>query len=221
MNEPLTPQSEMTETELGFRLETILAAHDFGDDGSHDIHHLRRVRNLALQIAAIEGAGDPLVLTAAAYLHDIVNLPKDHRERHLASQFASEAAGPMLHKAGLDADRIAQAQHAILTHSYSAGFRPETIEAKIIQDADRQEAIGAIGIARAFYVAGRMGSALFDPEDPLAERRALDDKRFALDHFAVKLFALPDLMQTRGGRALAEERVTFMRSFVDQLLREL
>lgn len=211
----------MTADDLGFRLETILATHDFGDDGSHDIHHLRRVRDLAIQIMQIEGEGDPLVLTAAAYLHDIVNLPKDHPERHKASRMAADMAGLILLQAGLDADRIAQAQHAILTHSYSAGFRPETIEAKIIQDADRQEAIGAIGIARAFYVAGRMGSALFDPEDPLAKNRPLDDKTFALDHFTVKLFALPDLMQSRGGRALAEERVTYMRSFVEQLLREI
>ena len=211
----------MDEVELGFRLETYLAGHDFGDDASHDIHHARRVKGLCREIAELEGAGDLLTLTAAAYLHDIVNLPKDHPERHLASRYAADAAAPILRAIGLDEARIAAASHAIVTHSFSAGFRPETLEARILQDADRQEALGAIGIARLFYVAGRMGSALFDPDDPLAARRALDDKRFALDHFAQKLFKLPEMMQTEGGRQLALHRVDHMKDFVAQLMREL
>lgn len=211
----------MNDVELGFRLETVLAGHDFGDDASHDIYHARRVRALCYQIADIEGAGDRLVLTAAAYLHDIVNLPKDHADRHLASSLAAKAASEILYEIGLDEARIAGVAHAIKTHSFSAGFRPETIEAKILQDADRQEALGAIGIARLFYVAGRMGSNLFDAEDPMALHRGLNDKRFALDHFAQKLFKLPASMQTAGGRQIAQGRAAYMQGFVNQLIQEL
>lgn len=217
----MVKRAQMTEDELGFRLETYLAGHDFGDDASHDIHHARRVRALCRNIAQIEGAGDMLVLTAAAYLHDIVNLSKDHPDRASASTLAAEAAAPILRDCGLDEERIRQAGDAIRSHSFSAGFRPETLEARILQDADRQEALGAIGIARLFYVAGRLSSSLFDADDPLARNRALNDRRYALDHFAVKLFKLPDLMQTEGGRQLAQERVAFMQNFVSELMSEL
>ncbi len=203
------------------RLEAVLSAHDDGSDGSHDVHHSRRVLRMAMRIARAEGGADAVTLACAAYLHDLVNLPKNHPDRSRASAMSADAARPILRDLGIDEARIEAACHAIETHSFSAGKKPQTLEARILQDADRIEALGAIGIARAFYIAGMLGSGLFDGGDPLAEHRPLDDKKFALDHFEVKLWSLATTMQTDAGRRLAQERTQYMRDFVAQLVGEL
>lgn len=202
-------------------LETAYLAADPGTDASHDINHAHRVMRTALDIARSEGGADEVVIIAAAYLHDLVNLPKNHPDRASASARSAEAAGPILAKLGLTPEQIAAAQHAILTHSFSANIAPQTLEAKAIQDADRFEALGAIGIARVFAIAGQLGTSLFEGDDPFAQHRPLDDKRFAVDHFAVKLFKLPSTMQTESGRAIAEQRAEMMRDFLRQLGAEL
>ena len=202
-------------------LEAAFVAHDPGTDASHDINHVRRVMRTALQIAASEGQADETVIIAAAYLHDIVNLPKNHPDRASASARSAEAAGPILFDLGVDAQRIAAARHAILTHSFSANIVPETLEARAIQDADRLEALGAIGIARVFAIAGQLGGGLFDGSDTFAKSRQLDDRRYAVDHFAVKLFKLPQTMQTKAGRAIADQRAEVMRDFLRQLGEEV
>jgi uncharacterized protein len=202
------------------RLEDRVRA--ISEDASHDLHHVRRVWRLSQQIAAGERlTADLLVLMAAAYMHDIVNPPKDSPLRSQASRLSAERATEWLAQLAFPGDKIPAVAHAIEAHSFSAGVCPRTIEAEILQDADRMEALGAIGLARVFYVAGRLGSALFDPEDPRGERRELDDRRFAVDHFALKLLRLPERMNTRTGRRLAGERGAFLRRYVDQLLLEL
>ena len=117
--------------------------------------------------------------------------------------------------------KLPAVHHAIAAHSFSARIAPETVEARILQDADRLEALGAIGIARMFAVTGQVGGGLFDPEDPMALRRPLDDRRFALDHLEVKLFGLVETMQTATGRAIAAERAEWMASFRTRLLSEI
>ncbi|RYE66898.1 MAG: phosphohydrolase [Rhizobiaceae bacterium] len=107
------------------------------------------------------------------------------------------------------------------THSFSANLEPQTIEAKILQDADRLDAIGMIGAARCFYIAGRMGSALYDPADPLAKHRPLDDRTFAIDHFETKLFKLADGFKTQAGRQAANERHQRLKSVLDLFLDEI
>ena len=129
--------------------------------------------------------------------------------------------GRILAAVGWAPARIDQAAHAIEAHSFSAGIAPETLEARIVQDADRLDAIGAIGIARCFYVAGRMGSRLYDPADPSAANRELDDAAFALDHFGAKLFQVAGNFQTKTGQALADARTRTMRDFVGALLNEI
>lgn len=191
-----------------------------GADGSHDIGHFRRVWRSAQAIQAVEG-GDLEVLAAAAWLHDLVNPPKDAPERKRASALSAEAAAPVLQGFGYPGDKIAAVQHAIVAHSFSAAVPPETLEARILQDADRLDAIGAIGVARCFYVAGTMGSALFDADDPEARSRALDDRRYALDHFTTKLFPIAETLQTAEGRRLAQQRVATMSGFVSALLSEI
>jgi uncharacterized protein len=121
----------------------------------------------------------------------------------------------------MTSDQIEAICHVIEAHSFSAGIKPKTIEAEILQDADRFDAIGAIGIARLFYIAGSLGSQLFDEDDPFAESRPLDDRRFALDHFEIKLLKLPEAMNTDAARALAQSRVGFLRSFLRQIRSEI
>ena len=190
-------------------------------DAAHDIGHLRRVWGNCQKIARAEGGGDLQILMAAAYLHDLVNLAKDAPNRHEASRLSAAAAVEWLRSRDFPAGKLAAVAHAIAAHSFSAGIAAETPEARILQDADRLEALGAIGLARLFAVAGQMGAQFYDPADPLAQRRALDDKAFALDHLEVKLFPLVEKMQTATGREIAEERAEWVAAFRSRLLREI
>lgn len=207
--------------ELEKRLETILSQHDDGSDASHGIQHARRVQRNAAEIADREGSGDMKLLTAGAFLHDLVSPPKNSPQRKEASRLSADAAGPLLGELGFNETEVAAVQHMILAHSFSANIPPETLEAKILQDADRLEAVGALGIARTFYVAGKMSSELFHGKDPFAEKRELEDSRFAVDHFKTKLLGLADTMQTAAGRNIATEHRTFMLRFLDQLASEI
>ena len=190
-----------------------LATAGLGDDGAHDINHLQRVwRNAALLLQQ-HAEADALTVMAACYLHDLVNLPKNHPERHLASRQADALACRQLAELDFPEDKLAGVAHAIATHSFSADLTPTTIEAQIVQDADRIDALGAVGLARLFYTAARMDSALAHGTDPLAAHRPLDDKAYALDHIVTKLDKLPGKMQTRAGRALAEQRLAVLTDF--------
>ncbi len=190
------------------------------EDGAHDIAHIMRVFHNALRIQAQEG-GDGEILAAAVLLHDCVSLAKNHPERAQSSRLASEKASDILAGLNWPPARIEAVAHAILTHSFSAGHAPQTLEAKILQDADRLDSLGAIGIARTFYTAGRMGSKLYEPADPKGEHRALDDKAFSLDHFETKLLRLADGFQTPTGRHLAGERHQRLAQFRDLFLDEI
>lgn len=190
------------------------------DDPAHDIGHVKRVVRLALKIGEAEDANLD-VIEPAAWLHDLVNLPKDNPDRHLASARSADAAVIILEGLGCrDAD-IQAIQHAITAHSFSAGVTPETLEAKVVQDADRLDAIGAIAIARTFSTNGQLGRTLWHENDPFAEHRALDDRLYGLDHFFAKLFKLPDMMQTKSGRRIAADRAAYMSDYLTQLKAEL
>ena len=192
-----------------------------GADGAHDLGHLARVWANACAIADAEGDADREVLLAAAMFHDAVNLPKSNPNRAQASALSASAAVAYLESITFPAGKIQDVAHAIEAHSFSANIPPRTREAMILQDADRLEALGAIGIARMFHVAGQMGAALFDAADPMALNRPLDDKRFALDHLEVKLFPVAAQMQTRTGREMAQARADWMASFRTRLLAEI
>lgn len=197
------------------------SAPDCAPDSAHDLAHIRRVwANCEALARESTPAPDMELLRAAAVLHDLVSLPKDAPDRASASRLSAEAAAPLALKAGLPAQKIPALKHAILAHSFSANVAPQTLEAKILQDADRLDALGAIGLARLFLVSGALNRPLYDPDDPAAQTRAPDDSRFALDHLYTKVFKLAQTMQTPEGRALAEARSAYMRSFLAQLLAE-
>lgn len=189
-------------------------------DGAHDYGHLMRVWSNARRIMEIEG-GDREVLVAAVLLHDCVSVEKGSPDRKKASRFAAEKANKLLSDLGWNEPERAAVHHAIEAHSFSAAIEPETLEARILQDADRLDAIGFIGVARCFYIAGRMGSALYDAADVLATERELDDSQFALDHFPRKLFLLSQGFRTPTGDALAQERHRQIKAFYDGFVREV
>lgn len=189
-------------------------------DGAHDLGHLRRVWANA-RLIAMDVPCDAEVLLPAVIFHDLINLPKSHADRSSASRLSAEAACDFLRADGFAAAKLEAVAHAIAAHSFSAGVAPMTPEAQVLQDADRLEALGAIGIARMFHVAGAMGGQLFDAADPMAQRRPLNDRRFALDHIQTKLLRLVDTMQTAPGRAMAEVRADWVLSFRTRLLAEL
>ncbi|MDC7683825.1 HD domain-containing protein [Asticcacaulis sp. BYS171W] len=190
------------------------------DDGSHDVSHLQRVFKVAMALQAQEG-GDAEVIAAAVLLHDVVAVEKNSPLRKEASRLSAERAKTLLTGMGWDVSRADAVAHAIHAHAFSAGIVPESIEAKIVQDADRLDAIGFVGVARCFYTAGRMNSALYDPTDPKAEDRELDDLSFALDHFEIKLLKLKSGFKTAAGKDMADLRHARMTAFVEYLHEEI
>jgi len=219
------PTSAMPAATLFAPFDTLAAAllshvDDAAGDGAHDLAHLTRVWRNVCRLQREEG-GDLRLLLAAVLLHDCVRVEKDSPLRSQASRLSAQRAGEILAGLGWPADEIAVVAHAVAAHSFSAGIAPQSREARILQDADRLDAIGAIGVARCFYIAGRMQSALYDPADASAAHRPLDDRRFALDHFPVKLFTLADGFQTTTGADIARERKGRMHQFVETLMEEI
>jgi uncharacterized protein len=205
---------------LTARLEAHIAGEPEARDGAHDLSHALRVARLAARIALTEGA-DADVCVAAALLHDLVWVPKNHPDSPRTAELsAGEARAWCGALPGLAARADAVAQ-AILTHSFSGGGDAESLEARVVQDADRLEALGAIGIARVFATGASFGAGLWHPADPWARGRALDDKRYSLDHFPVKLLKLEGLLKTTTGRELARERHELMVGYLAALREEL
>jgi len=197
-----------------------MAAAAPGNDGAHDASHLERVWRSAETLLGHHPEADALVVMAAAYLHDLVNLEKNDPARAQASRRSATLARKQLAECGFPDNRLDAVAHAIEAHSFSAAITPTTIEARIVQDADRLDALGAVGLARMFYVSGRMARPLAHPTDPLARNRALDDGAWALDHIVVKLARLPEMMQTAAGRAMANERLGKLLAFRTQFAAE-
>ena len=189
-------------------------------DGAHDLSHLVRVWRNASAIQRKEG-GDLEIVAAAVLLHDCVSVSKASPLRAHASSLAAEEARVRLQALSWEQSRIDAVASAIKTHSFSAGFEPTSLEGRILQDADRLDAIGLVGIARCFYTAGVMGSQLYEWNDPAAEGRPLDDRRYALDHFPAKLLTLTGTFKTATGEQLALDRHRQLSDFYTGILKEL
>jgi uncharacterized protein len=188
-------------------------------DAAHDVHHALRVALWTLRCA--EGQVEARVAIAAALCHDLVNLPKNHPDRSRASEYSSEAARALLATGRFSEEEVDAIAGAIRSHSFSRGETPTTALGRALQDADRLEAVGAIGILRAAAVGGSLGARLFHPEDPFARDRPLDDRAFVVDHFFTKLLGLHSTMTTPRGREEARLRTETMRRFLGELGSEL
>jgi len=188
-------------------------------DPTHDVAHALRVAEWTLRLA--EPGVDAREAVAAALLHDAVNPPKDSPERASASERSADLARRRLAALDFAPDAVERIAEAIRDHSFSRAAVPASALGRALQDADRLEALGAIGILRCVSTGVRMGGEWFDPEDPWAERRPLDDRRWSVDHFFTKLLRLPGTMRTPAGRAEAERRATFLQAFLARLSEEL
>jgi len=202
------------------RLEAHIAAEPAPRDAAHDLSHALRVARLARRIAVAEDA-QAEVCVAAALLHDLVWVPKNHEDSPLTAQMSSDLARAWCVEVPELAARADAVAEAIETHSFSGGGEAESLEARVVQDADRLEALGAVGIARVFATGASFGAGLWHASDPWARNRPLDDKRFSLDHFPIKLLRLEGLLKTDAGRNLAQERHLVMVGFLASLRDEL
>jgi uncharacterized protein len=191
------------------------------DDLAHGWGHVKRVYSLAVSIAEQEGA-NRFIAGMAALLHDLGRLSHDTTMHHadLSTMLAAELLLPYR----LAPETREAILHAITAHSFSRGIEPYTLEAGIVRDADRLDSLGAIGILR-WAIAGTMRrtpqTQAYVPDDPFAEQHQPDDSAYMLDHFFTKLLKLPDGMITKTGRRMAEQRVAFMREYLDELREEL
>jgi uncharacterized protein len=162
------------------------------------------------------------VLLPAALLHDLVVYPKGSAKTTKSADDSADLAEKWLQRYGYPRDKIDKISYCIRTHSYSKRFVPSTLEGRILQDADRLDALGAVGIARTFSVGGSENRPFYNPADPFwRSGRELNDREWTLDHFQTKLLRLKKLMHTRTGREMAHERVGFMELFIRQLQKEI
>lgn len=189
-------------------------------DLAHDMNHVLRVVKTAKVLCEREGANLEIVLPAA-YLHDCFSFPKNHPKRSESSKVAAEKALSFLVDIGYPQRYFKEIEHAIISHSFSANIMPETLEAQIVQDADRLDALGAIGIARCIQVSSGFGVGLYSSDDPFCEHREPNDKENTVDHFYTKLFKLEGMMNTQSAKQEARVRTTFMKDYLKQLSIEI
>ncbi|MGR5514208.1 HD domain-containing protein [Vibrio harveyi] len=189
-------------------------------DAAHDLSHVRRVVKTARQLALQEGA-ELAVVFPAAYLHDCFTYPKDHPNRKQSSAIAATKAISFLESIDYPAQYHDAIAHAIESHSFSANITPNTLEAQVVQDADRLDALGAIGVTRCIQVSTLFDATLYNEQDMFAEHRELQDKRFTIDHFQTKLFKIVDTMNTKAAYEEAVKRKAFMQSYLEQLRQEV
>ncbi len=190
------------------------------EDPAHDILHIERVVSMAKQITEVEG-GDLNVIIPAAWLHDCVIIPKSDPRRSFASRLSALSAVQFLRDYEYGQGLLDEIYHAIEAHSFSAKISCRTLEAKIVQDADRLDGLGAIGVARCFATAGLLGRHFYESDDPFCVNRLPDDSMFTLDHFDQKLFRTVETLQTEAGRKEGKLRAESMKQWIESLKREL
>ena len=190
------------------------------NDPAHDFNHVMRVYKNAQKLCKKENANKKLVLSAAL-LHDIISYPKSDKRSKSSSLKSAEESKKILKKLDFSEKEIQIISEAIRDHSFSQGKTPKTLEGKILQDADRLDAIGAIGIARVFAVGGSEKRPLYEKGDPFCKTRIPDDKTWTLDHFYKKLLKLESQMNTKYAKIEAKKRTKVLKNFLSELKREL
>lgn len=200
--------------------EEVLAAAD--GDPAHDMGHLYRVALWATRLYAAADREAPIAdILAAALLHDIVNVPKSSPDRARASELCAARARELLLPFGLAQERLDRICDAIRDHSFSRGATPNSALGCCLQDADRLEALGAIGIARTFATSVRLRSVFIHPDDPWGRGRELNDNAFAVDHFFTKLLTLHETFHTEEAREEGRRRAARLDTFLDWFADEV
>ena len=190
------------------------------NDSAHDFNHILRVYNNAQKICKKEKANEKLVLSAAL-LHDLVSYPKSDKRSKTSSIESAKKSKSILKKYNFSNEEITIISNAISEHSFSQNKIPTSIEGKILQDADRLDALGAIGIARVFATGGSLKRPFYNHDDPFCKQRIPDDKIWTIDHFFKKLLKLESLMNTKSGKIEAKKRTAVLKDFLKQLKQEI
>ena len=190
------------------------------NDPAHDFKHTMRVYKSAERLAKKENANTKLVL-CASLLHDIVSFPKSDKRSKSSSIKSAIKAAKILKKYNLSKTEIKIISDAIRDHSFSQNKKPKTLEGKILQDADRLDALGAIGIARTFAVAGAENRSFYNTNDPFCSSRKADDKLWAVDHFFKKLLLLETKMNTKSAKIEAKQRTKIIKKFLNDFKKEI
>ena len=200
-------------------------AHYPGEDAAHDFDHVLRVLKLAERIGRAEGA-DMEILRTAVLLHDVARAAEDRGGRCHAELGAEQVRGIL---SGHPLDRVEAVARAIATHRFRKSDKPETLEARILYDADKLDAIGAIGVARAYAIAGRCSQRLWAQVPREYAQRSVHDARKDLTdsghtpvhEFVFKLSRLRDTLFTPAARAIAAQRHAYMVQFFERLEQEV
>jgi len=184
----------------------------------HDKSHVDRVYNLAIRIAQEEQA-DLDVVKAAVLLHDVARALEDEGKIENHASESAKMARKILEEARFPKEKVAKVVHCIEVHRFRKGVETESLEAQILQDADRLDIIGAIGIARVFMRGGWSNQPMHDPNIPPKEK--YDGKSLTpINHIQEKILKVKDTINTRTAKKIAEERHKFVEQFLDRFLEE-
>jgi uncharacterized protein len=184
----------------------------------HDFNHVTRVRNLAMHIGKIE-KGDLGILELACWLHDLGRVKEKELNKSHA-EISVEIAKQFFKEVGYSSQKIKDILYAISVHSWKN--KAKTKEAQILQDADKLDVMGALGIMRIFGYGGYYHRLEYDSKDPIClNKKKYDDKRYSIDHFYEKIFKLPKLLYTKEAKRIAKNRIFYMKSFLKELYREI
>lgn len=179
-------------------------------DPAHDIKHSRRILAIAKGISEFSSCNQR-VIAAAAYLHDCEKISGKNAgifiNQHLKSDFRESESLIII--------------EICRQHSYSSSLECTSLESKVLSDADKIDALGAMGICRLLFCAASVGSEIYSEIDPFCEQRPPNGKEFAIDHFIEKILKLEDLMYTDGGREIARNRSAIVKRFLRELRSEL
>jgi uncharacterized protein len=190
-------------------------------DPAHGIDHLLRVLRTAFRIADCHTGIDRCVLLISCYFHDYLSFSKSVGLSEISSRVTADHVEQIFGTGLLSTRQLQKLHNAILCHSYSAETHGDSAESDILYDADKIDALGAIGVARLFCVAGAIKSNIYDFADPFFEFRSPDDKQFAIDHFYKKILLLPDKMRTSEGRRIATQKIRIVEQFLGQLRADI
>ncbi len=189
------------------------------NDPAHDFEHIMRVYKNAEKLCKKEKANKKLVLTAVL-LHDLINFPKNDKRSKTSSIKSAQEARKILQNYNFSSNEIKIISDAIRDHSFSRNKTPSSLEGKILQDSDRLDALGAIGIARVFAVSGAEKRPFYNNDDPFCLKREPNDKKWALDHFFKKLLRLEKIMNTKSAKIEAKRRTKILEKYIADLKKE-
>jgi len=210
----------MNQKQIIIQIEKYVQDLHSGDSSGHDWFHINRVRNLAVHIAQKETANE-FIVECAALVHDVID---DKLHTDLSEQ--KRQLEELLMNLFEDKNQVDEIIYIVENISFKGGngIIPISLEGKIVQDADRLDAIGAIGVARTFAYGGKKGRSMFNPNFKIRENMTMEeyrsDQSSSLHHFYEKILKLKDLMNTRTAFAMAEERHEYVEGFINQFMKE-